>query len=110
MKFSDNIKSILLKRNGTRKGGEVFSVKENQLDIKYSVDLRELVDVAVKKMVSDMNYYYIDDRSTDKELFFLDLSRGKMDNNGRTDILGFFYQDGKVVPYVIDSIIKDQND
>lgn len=75
MKFSDNIKSILLKRNGTRKGGEVFSVKENQLDIKYSVDLRELVDVAVKKMVSDMNYYYIDDRSTDKELFFLDLSR-----------------------------------
>lgn len=106
MTFVDDLKHLLLIRNNHRKGGEIFSIKDSQLQKKYNVDLRILVNSMVIKTLENMNYLYLKDKSNDIELFFLDLSRGKQEYEDKTCILGYFYEDGRVISYITDTINK----
>lgn len=105
----NNLLSILKSNNGKRNGGKIISVNKLSLGISSNSDLRISINSNIKNKISDLNYYYLPDKSSADELSFLDLTRGFEVYTNKINIIGYLYEDGNVVPYIIDTIDTSKN-
>lgn len=106
--FISELKSILLLRR--RQGGELITFKKDDFQSDYPGDLREYMISEVLGMVGKNSYCFIAEKSTADSLIFLDVSRGMKKNGNMVEILGYFYENGQVVSYVIDRYnINEEN-
>lgn len=107
--IKDRIISLLSNRKDYRKGGELFSIERSQVTNMTSVDLRAFLDSETLDKVKSLLFFYIPQLSNESQITFLDSMRSVREYKNTTDIVGYVYDDGKVIPYVVASISKNEN-
>lgn len=102
--FAEELKHLLLSRK--RKGGTLFCLGRAEFKGDYSEDMRRYLSSETLGFVGKYSFCYIAEESTIDNLCFLDVSRGMRTTDNLIDILGFFYEKGRVVSYVIERYNK----
>lgn len=105
--FITELKQKLLSRK--RQGGELFWICRSDFQGDYSEDLRAYLSSKTLGFVGKNSFCFIVEESSFDNLRFLDVSRGMRTNGNIIDILGYFYEKGQIVSYVIDRYNKNDN-
>lgn len=105
--FISDLKNFLLSRR--RCGGELIVFNRTDCQNVFSDDLRGYMTSEVLGFVGKNCFCFIAEESTSDKLLFLDVSRGVRINGAVVEMLGYFYENGQVVSYVIDRYNKNED-
>lgn len=103
-RFLLELKILLTTR--TRQGGDLYVIYKKAFPSVYQENLSSYMTSSVLNMVGKLNYCYIPEESKSDKLVFLDVARGVRVNGDSVEILGYFYDGGRVISYVIDTFNK----